>query len=652
MLKKILIANRGEIACRIINTAKRLGLKTVAVYSDADKNALHVQVADEAYHIGPAPSKDSYLVSEKIIEIAKLSDADCIHPGYGFLSENCDFSRLCKDNSIVFIGPPETAIEAMGSKSRSKEIMAQANVPLVPGYYGHNQDEGFLFEQANNMGYPILIKAAFGGGGKGMRVVNETNEFMSALASAKREAIAGFGNDQVLLERYVSQPRHVEIQIFSDNHGNCIYLGDRDCSLQRRHQKVIEEAPAPALSDTLKKEMGEAAVRCAQAINYQGAGTVEFLLCEDEFFFMEMNTRLQVEHPVTEMITGVDLVEWQIRVASGQPLLMQQQDVTLTGHALEARIYAEDPTEDFMPCSGVIKLLSTPENSKHIRIDTGVKTGSEISSFYDPMIAKLIVWDENRDLAIKRLQSTLEQFHLAGFRSNIDFLHNLASHDGFVKTQPTTHFIGENQAELVIENIKDKKICVLLAGLIYLESIKNQNCTSPWNIQTGFRLNQNNTINIPFVDHSQFKAIVNDSGYILNLDGEEFIADIFISDHRLNANINGTKYSADHVSDNDQIELMYLSQSHLFQLRNKHYINEVENEDVSLAAPMNGTVVKHLLAIDSDVIKGDDIVVMEAMKMEYTLTAPFDGKLSSYCFEEGSLVSHGDLLAIVEPIEA
>ena len=648
MLKKILIANRGEIACRVIKTAKRLGLKTVAVYSDADKNSLHVQQADEAYHIGPAPSKDSYLVSSKIIEVAKRAGADCIHPGYGFLSENCEFSRLCKENNIAFVGPPESAIEAMGSKSRSKEIMAEANVPLVPGYYGHKQDESFLFEEANKMGYPILLKAAFGGGGKGMRIVNSEDEFMAMLASAKREAISGFGNDQMLLERYVTKPRHVEVQVFADNHGNCVYLGDRDCSLQRRHQKVIEEAPAPQLSDALRKEMGEAAVRCAQAINYQGAGTVEFLLCGDEFFFMEMNTRLQVEHPVTEMVTGVDLVEWQIRVASNETLALTQDDITLTGHSLEARIYAEDPSSDFMPCSGIIKLLATPENSKHIRIDTGVNTGSEISSFYDPMIAKLIVWDETRDLAIKRLQSALEEFHLAGFHCNVAFLHNLASHDGFVKTQPDTHFIDENQDQLVQVDNADLKICNILASLVYLDSIKNQSCASPWNKQQGFRLNQANNIIIPFTELTNISAVCNGSSYSLTLDDQTITADIFINDTHINANIDGIKYTADYVLDQNQIELMYLATTHRYQLKDKHYVSDVENDDASLAAPLNGTVVKHLLQLGSKVEKGDAIVVIEAMKMEYTLTAPYDGTLTSFCFDEGELVSHGDLLAIVD----
>ena len=409
-LQKILIANRGEIACRIMRTAKQMGLTTVAVYSDADKNAQHVKMADEAYHIGAAPSKDSYLVADKILNVAKMSGADCIHPGYGFLSENSEFANACEANNIAFIGPPASSIEAMGSKTRAKEIMAAANVPLVPGYYGDKQDPSFLQAEAEKIGYPVLIKAAFGGGGKGMRIVSKASEFISALEGAKREATAGFGNDLVLLERYVDQPRHVEVQVFADNYGNCVYLGDRDCSLQRRHQKVIEEAPAPGLSDSLRKEMGEAAVRCALAIDYRGAGTVEFLLCGDEFFFMEMNTRLQVEHPVSEMVTGVDLVNWQINVASGLALPLAQADIQLQGHSFEARIYAEDPSNDFIPCSGTIEALYTPANSEFVRIDTGIAQGDEISPYYDPMIAKLIVHDDSRDQALARLQQALTNF--------------------------------------------------------------------------------------------------------------------------------------------------------------------------------------------------------------------------------------------------
>ncbi|MBE0364024.1 3-methylcrotonyl-CoA carboxylase alpha subunit [Pseudoalteromonas ulvae UL12] len=653
MLNKILIANRGEIACRIIKTAKRLGLKTVAVYSDADANALHVKHADEAYHIGPSPSKDSYLVADKILDVAKRAGADCVHPGYGFLSENDGFANACLANNIAFIGPPADAITAMGSKSRSKEIMAAANVPLVPGYYGQNQDIEFLKQEAINIGFPVLIKAAYGGGGKGMRVVNHIDEFESALSGAQREAQAGFGNDLVLLERYVNQPRHVEVQVFADQHGNCIYLGDRDCSLQRRHQKVIEEAPAPTLSDTLRKEMGEAAVRCAKAINYVGAGTVEFLLCGDEFFFMEMNTRLQVEHPVTEMVTGIDLVEWQIRVASGQALLLTQQQVLLTGHALEARIYAEDPNQDFIPCSGTIKAMLTPELSQHIRIDTGVETGAEISSFYDPMIAKLIVWDETRKLAITRLQHALEQFHLAGFHCNVSFLHQLASHKGFTDAQPDTHFIANHIDDLINDSLQTCNISKVMASLVYLHQIRNADSGDAWDTQAGFRLNQQQKIAIPFSESEDVYAVHFEQGYTLHINGFSFTASASIDQQQITASINGEKYSADFYYDaaNHTIDLMYLAFNHQYAFKQKHYISETNNQSASLAAPLNGTVVKHLVPLGQDVSEGDGVVIIEAMKMEYTLAAPFDGVLTSYCFGEGELVTHGAMLAVVEPHE-
>jgi 3-methylcrotonyl-CoA carboxylase alpha subunit len=649
MLKKILIANRGEIACRIIQTAKRLGLKTVAVYSDADANALHVRSADEAYHIGPAPSKDSYLVVDKILSVAKQSNADCVHPGYGFLSENDHFAHACEQAGIVFIGPLASSIEAMGSKTRAKEIMAQANVPLVPGYYGHKQDTSFLVDEANKIGYPVLIKAAFGGGGKGMRVVREANEFISALEGAQREALAGFGNDLVLLERYVDKPRHVEVQIFADNHGNCVYLGDRDCSLQRRHQKVIEEAPAPGLSNELRKAMGEAAVRCAQAIHYRGAGTVEFLLCGEEFFFMEMNTRLQVEHPVTEMVTGLDLVEWQIRIANNQQLPLTQDQVTLSGHSFEARIYAEDPTESFMPYSGTLSHLSFPNTTDSVRVDTGVVTGSEISSFYDPMVAKLIVHAPDRATALLKLHNALEKVHLAGVKSNVAFLHHLSSHPTFVAGAPDTHFI-DSQTETLTQQTLPLSNLLLLATAAYIQSTQQIKVITPWQSGSAFRLNQANTLSVPFTEHN-VKVELNETHHIVHILDEKYKISAKLQHHQLCAEIEGKKYNASVLVENDAVSVMFGAIVHRFELKSKHYISEHEHEATPLAAPLNGTVVKHLLEIGSQVQKGDPIVVIEAMKMEYTLNAPYKGTLNSYCFAEGALVSHGAMLAIVEPEE-
>ncbi|MAD54283.1 MAG: 3-methylcrotonyl-CoA carboxylase, partial [Idiomarinaceae bacterium] len=415
MIQSLLIANRGEIACRVIETARQMGIRTIAVYSAADAQARHTQLADEAYYIGPAPSNESYLKADTIIDVAKSSGADAIHPGYGFLSENESFAELCQQNDIIFVGPPVSAIAAMGSKSAAKAIMEEAGVPLVPGYHGSEQDEDTLFAKAKEVGFPLLLKAAYGGGGKGMRVVESEQDFISALSSAKREAKSSFGNDKVLFERFIRNPRHVEIQVFCDQHGNAVYLAERDCSVQRRHQKVIEEAPAPALSETTRQAMGEAAVKAAKAIDYVGAGTVEFLYdASGEFFFMEMNTRLQVEHPVTEMITGLDLVEWQLMVASGDSLPLTQDAVTVNGHAFEARIYAEDPANDFLPSTGTIRHLRTPAVNAGVRIDTGVEQGDEISSFYDPMIAKLIVWDTDRDRALLKLQRALKQYRVTG----------------------------------------------------------------------------------------------------------------------------------------------------------------------------------------------------------------------------------------------
>ena len=651
-LQKILIANRGEIACRIMRTAKQMGLTTVAVYSDADKNAQHVKMADEAYHIGAAPSKDSYLVADKILQVAKASGADCIHPGYGFLSENSEFAKACEAHNIAFIGPPATSIEAMGSKTRAKEIMAAANVPLVPGYYGDKQDPSFLQAEAEKIGYPVLIKAAFGGGGKGMRIVSKASEFISALEGAKREATAGFGNDLVLLERYVDQPRHVEVQVFADNYGNCVYLGDRDCSLQRRHQKVIEEAPAPGLSDSLRKEMGEAAVRCALAIDYRGAGTVEFLLCGDEFFFMEMNTRLQVEHPVSEMVTGVDLVNWQINVASGLALPLAQADIQLQGHSFEARIYAEDPSNDFIPCSGTIEALYTPANSEYVRIDTGIAQGNEISPYYDPMIAKLIVHDDNRDQALSRLQQALTQFHLAGFSTNISFLYNLAIHPRFKQGAPSTHFIAEQGEALVTIDPSLLQTSRLIAGFAYLASLgSNTSSANPWQQLHGFSLNAPQQVNIPFSD-TPLNAIKTAQGYSMTINDNTFEVQGELTNGYCNVSINGAKHTA-HVSHVDNaITVINQALQTKFECVDKHFISSHENEALPLAAPLNGTVVKHLLEVGSTITKGDAVVIIEAMKMEYTLNAPHDGVLKSYCFAEGELVSHGALLAIVEDTTA
>ena len=439
MFDKILIANRGEIACRIIHTARRMGVATVAVYSEADASARHVALADEAVLLGPAPATESYLRVDRLVEAARRTGAQAIHPGYGFLSENPGFARACKDAGLVFIGPPESAIQAMGSKSEAKRIMEAAGVPLVPGYHGEDQDPQLLAREADAIGFPVLIKASAGGGGKGMRVVNSAAEFATGLAAAKREAMAAFADDRVLIEKYLVRPRHIEIQVFADTRGNCVYLFERDCSLQRRHQKVVEEAPGPGMDPLRREQMGKAAVAAAQAIGYTGAGTVEFIVsADDEFYFMEMNTRLQVEHPVTECITGQDLVQWQLQVASGQSLPLGQEALGINGHSIEVRLYAEDPEREFLPATGALGHLRFPRESEHVRVDSGVREGDVISVHYDPMIAKLIVWDHDRDGAIRRMLQALSETEIVGVTTNVDFLYSVVAHPEFRKGKVDT----------------------------------------------------------------------------------------------------------------------------------------------------------------------------------------------------------------------
>ncbi len=432
MFEKILIANRGEIAVRVARTAKRLGIRTVAVYSEADAGAMHAEICDEAYLIGGAAARDSYLRGERIIQVARESGAQAIHPGYGFLAENADFARACADAEIVFVGPPAAAIEAMGSKSAAKALMEKAGVPLVPGYHGEEQDDSFLETEADRIGYPVLIKASAGGGGKGMRVVEHREEFSKSLAAARREAKSGFGDDRVLIEKYLVRSRHIEVQVFADQSGECVHLFERDCSVQRRHQKIIEEAPAPGMTEARRRKMGAAAVAAAKAVGYVGAGTVEFITEEDgNFYFMEMNTRLQVEHPVTEMITGLDLVEWQLTVADGGKLPLAQKALNIAGHAFEARVYAEDPNRGFLPATGTITHLRQPSESPHVRVDTGVREGDEISINYDPMIAKVIARDVDRPSALRRLRGALGEYEIVGPKTNVSFLLDLASHHAF-----------------------------------------------------------------------------------------------------------------------------------------------------------------------------------------------------------------------------
>ncbi len=656
MFSKILIANRGEIACRVIKTAQKLGIRCVAVYSEADANARHVQMADEAFLLGPAASKDSYLRADKILQIAIQSGAQAIHPGYGFLSENEGFAEACANAGVVFIGPPVPAIAAMGSKSAAKEIMSKASVPLVPGYHGDNQDEQFLAAEANRIGYPLLLKAAYGGGGKGMKVVWQASEFLEQLHSAKREALNGFGNDKILMERYLTKPRHVEIQVFADNFGNAVYLHERDCSIQRRHQKVIEEAPAPNFSAEQRKAMGEAAVTAAKAIGYAGAGTVEFLFDEDgSFYFMEMNTRLQVEHPVTEMITGQDLVKWQLLVASNQPLPLTQADIPLEGHAIEVRVYAEDPDNNFLPATGKLTYLRQPDEHRHVRVDTGVVEYDEVSPFYDPMIAKLIVWDESRDLAIARMRRALDDYRIAGVKTNLAFLSRLVSHPAFAAAELDTHFIEHHQAELFAPEQSEPQQALLLAALylLLLQQPKTSG-NSPWSCGYGWRLNEVAQVRFT-LQHGEVAQQVQiqstATGHKLCVGDYCIEAKAELNADVLTATLSTAQGSqhqfqvrVSQYQQNGQQKMVSVFIRHQrfdFVYQTQVEVAAADESAGSLKAPMNGTVVAVMASAGQRVQAGDTLLVMEAMKMEYAIKAPADGVVNSVFYQAGDLVKDG-----------
>lgn len=655
MINKLLIANRGEIACRVIKTAIAQGIKTVAVYSDADRNALHVKIADEAIYLGPSPSKESYLKSHVIIEKAKQLGVDAIHPGYGFLSENAEFAKLCAKNDIIFVGPPASAIEAMGSKSAAKHIMEKAGVPLVPGYHGDDQDESVLKAAADDMGYPVLLKAAAGGGGKGMRQVWSEKDFSQALNAAKRESMASFGDDHMLVEKYLTRPRHVEIQVFCDTHGNGVYLFERDCSVQRRHQKIIEEAPAPKMSEHVREKMGKAAILAAKAINYVGAGTVEFLLDEDDsFYFMEMNTRLQVEHPVTEMITREDLVLWQLIIAEGKPLPKAQNALTLTGHAFEARIYAEDPKNEFLPSTGTLRLLHAPEENDVVRVDTGVEQGDEVSVFYDPMIAKLVVWGENREVALKRLTSALGEYYIDGVSTNIDFLKRVASHPSFVSAELTTTFVEKHHDTLFSEttNQDTQHNFPAMALLSILTRGQSPGTPSVWSTAGAWRVNSQHSETLTLISDNketqvEVKHHFDDShGYWeVTVDGQSFEASGVIIDQTLNATIDGHKRTFSFSQDSEQFTL-FNKDTHVKYVVKTASLGDVNSTDdqANFNAPMNGTIVTHLVSKGRAVKKGEPILIMEAMKMEHSIIAPHDGKVEEFYFNPGELVDGGATL--------
>jgi len=661
MFKKILIANRGEIACRVIKTAQRLGVQCVAVYSEADAGARHVDLADEAYCVGPAAAKDSYLRGDKIIEAARKCGAEAIHPGYGFLSENADFAEACGKSGLVFIGPPPAAIRAMGSKSAAKDIMGKAGVPLVPGYHGAVQDAPSLQKEADKIGYPVLIKASAGGGGKGMRIVEKAADFAAALASCQRESKASFGDERVLLEKYLSRPRHIEIQVFADTRGDALYLFERDCSVQRRHQKVLEEAPAPGMKQARRNSMGDAAVAAAKAIGYVGAGTVEFIAEPDAgknagtFYFMEMNTRLQVEHPVTEMITGLDLVEWQLRVACGEPLPRTQDELALSGHALEARIYAEDPAKNFLPSTGRISHLGTPIESRHVRIDTGVRAGDAITPFYDPMIAKLIIWDADRPAALARMRSALEQFQVVGVTTNTEFLARLVACEAFATADLDTGLIERNQAELMRAPPAAGDEVLALAALAELLAIARRaqeraaasgDPCSPWGSCDGWRLNQDNHHILVFRQEQQEYAVTahyRPGHYELELPGgRHTLTGAWQADGSLTAWLEDAVLQANVVRSGQTLDVFFRGTRYRLELRDPG-LHEIGSDahSGSLAAPMPGKIIAVLTKSGAKVDKGAPLIILEAMKMEHTITAPGRGTVKEIHYKVGEQVDEG-----------
>jgi len=659
MFEKILIANRGEIACRVIRTAKKLGISTVAVYSDADANAQHVKLADEAIYIGASPASQSYLQIDRIIEAARLTGAQAIHPGYGFLSENDQFARACQQNQIVFIGPPVDAILAMGLKATSKVLMEKAGVPLTPGYHGTHQDPDFLKQQADKIGYPVLIKASAGGGGKGMRLVEDGESFFSHLASCKSEARASFGNDDVLIERYVIQPRHIEVQVFGDMHGNYVHFFERDCSVQRRHQKVLEEAPAPHMPEDKLEAMRQAAINAARAVNYVGAGTVEFIVEQNgTAYFMEMNTRLQVEHPVTEMITGEDLVEWQLRVAFGEPLPKQQHELRINGHALEARVYAEQPENGFLPAIGQITYLKYPQQNDRVRVDSGIIEGDEISTFYDPMIAKLIVWAENRDAALIQMHHALEQFHVDGLGNNIAFLDRLVCCQSFKNADLDTNLIQREENFLLSSKASLTTEQAISAGVVELlcRLEKNQHTHSPvWRTHPFWRLNQSSSYLISLIYSDQTLQIhfnLHADGIWATLNHEKVHLQAKLLDqHTVQIKFANQKFNLSFNQTEQGITLFQKGQSYKFSyVETKFNQTDDENTENNLIAPMPGVITQVLVNSKDMVKKNDVLMTLEAMKIEYSIRAPYDGIVTNAYYQHGDQVKSGDKLIELQPM--
>lgn len=650
MFKNLLIANRGEIACRIIKTAKRLGIESIAVYSTADKDSLHVASADKAFCIGAPESRESYLNIEAILSVAKKAKAEAIHPGYGFLSENPDFAKACRAENIIFIGPSPEAMKAMASKQLAKQLLAHKNVPLTPGYFGENQSDQILLEEAKKIGFPVLLKAAYGGGGKGMRIIESEKEFQLSLESARREAMASFGNDIMIIEKYISNPRHIEIQLMADNYGNIVHCFERDCSIQRRHQKIIEEAPAPNLSDKLRQELANTAITVAHAIDYRGAGTVEFLVGADgSYYFMEMNTRLQVEHPVTEMITGLDLVEWQLRIAANEPIPLTQEQIQHHGHALECRIYAEDPYHQFLPSIGTIDFLNLPQQ-ENVRIDTGIQLHSQITRYYDPMVAKLIVYGETRDEAIQHLHHALQHYAIGGIKTNIPLLKAIIEEPHFQKAQLSTHFLSQQTITLPTPNIR--LALYMACAFDYLQLIaKNHSSitkdTFAWQPHlkrhwtTYYLMHQEYyPVTISPIDNHRFIFKHLQDNIILTIQQKDNLMTVDDGQQTIQAFIHSRQSQIDIFSNEGVISVERFSYQPSTLSSTK--------DNLSLKAPMPATVVAILKDKGEKVSMGEPLMVLEAMKMEHVIHATINGTLTNIFFAMGEQVSEGTELMTLD----
>jgi len=668
MFDKILIANRGEIACRVARTARRMGIRTVAVYSDADADALHVAVCDEAFRLGPPPPRESYLDGSAILAIARQCGANAVHPGYGFLSENEEFATACAQAGVVFIGPPPAAIAAMGSKSAAKRIMEAAKVPLVPGYHGDEQDAKLLAREAAKIGYPVLIKATAGGGGKGMKVASAAGDFAAALASAKREAKSSFGDERVLVEKYLTAPRHIEIQVFADTHGNAVYLFERDCSVQRRHQKVLEEAPAPGMKPEHRRAMGDAAVAAARAIGYVGAGTVEFIAADTfardgAFFFMEMNTRLQVEHPVTEMITGLDLVEWQLRVAAGEPLPMRQDELAIDGHAIEARVYAEDPERGFLPSIGTLAHLRAPAADAAVRVDTGVREGDAISPYYDPMIAKLVVHGEDRPAALRRMVEALAEFEIVGVATNIALLQRIVAHEAFASGRVDTGLIERHRTELFAPLPPLPEAVLAAAAAAETERLIRRRGAeaatasdrhSPWNdVDPWWPGSTAHALAFRFAEGDAMHDVaLRREGIVWRIDLPSGPTELRWSEHEGSLAIacGGAEYRATVVALGEMRHVFHGGTQRRLRLVDPlAHAGDVEVHGGHLIAPMSGTVIAVMVEVGDRVAKGAPLVILEAMKMEHTIVAPGDGVVRAVNFRAGDRVGEGaDLVDVDE----